>query len=101
MVKRYLDQHVLDTVTLEDLSGHFFKSKAQIIRQFKKRYGITPYSYLLDIKIQYAKKLLAQTNTPIKEIAARLQFADEHYFSTYFKQVEKVSPSLYRSNSKH
>lgn len=100
-IKRYLDQHVLDSVTLEDLCNHFFKSKAQIIRQFKKKYGITPYSYLLDIKLQYAKKLLTQTNVPIKEIASRLQFADEHYFSTYFKQAEKVSPSLYRSSSRH
>ncbi|MBP1754285.1 MAG: hypothetical protein H6Q59_683 [Firmicutes bacterium] len=100
-IKRYLDQHVLDSVTLEDLCSHFFKSKAQIIRQFKKKYGITPYSYLLEIKLQYAKKLLTQTNVPIKEIASRLQFADEHYFSTYFKQVEEVSPSSYRSNSQH
>ncbi len=100
-MKRYLDQHVLDSVTLEDLCEHFYKSKAQLIRQFKKKYGITPYSYLLESKLQYAKKLLSQTNIPIKEIAARLQFADEHYFSTYFKQVEKVSPSLYRANSQH
>jgi AraC-like DNA-binding protein/mannose-6-phosphate isomerase-like protein (cupin superfamily) len=100
-IKRYLDQHVLDSVTLDDLCDHFFKSKTQIIRQFKKKYGITPYSYLLDIKLQYAKKLLTQTNVPIKEIASRLQFADEHYFSTYFKQVENLSPSLYRSNSRH
>jgi AraC family transcriptional regulator, arabinose operon regulatory protein len=98
-IKRYLDQNVLNSITLEDLCSHFFKSKAQIIRQFKKKYGMTPYSYLLDIKLQYAKKLLTHTNIPIKEIAARLKFADEHYFSTYFKQVEKVSPSLYRSNS--
>ncbi len=98
-MKRYLDQHVLDSVNLEDLSNHFFKSKAQIIRQFKKTYGITPYAYLLESKLQYAKKLLTQTNVPIKEIAARLQFADEHYFSTYFKQIEMISPSQYRSNS--
>lgn len=100
-MKRYLDQHVLDVVTLDDLCDHFFKSKAQIIRQFKKKYGITPYSYLLESKLQYAKKLLTQTNVPIKEIAARLHFADEHYFSTYFKQIEKVSPSQYRVNSQH
>ncbi len=97
-IKRYLDQHILDTVNLEDLCSHIFKSKAQVIRQFKKAYGITPYAYLLDIKLQYAKKLLTHTNIPVKEIAARLKFADEHYFSTYFKQVEKVSPSFYRSN---
>lgn len=97
-IKRYLEQHVLDAVSLEELSGSFFKSKAQIIRQFKREYGITPYAYLLQIKLQYAKKLLVHTNVSIKEIAARLNFADEHYFSTYFKQVEKVSPSQYRLN---
>ena len=97
-VKRYLDQHILDNVNLDDLCNHIFKSKAQVIRQFKKAYGITPYAYLLDIKLQYAKKLLSHTNISIKEISARLQFADEHYFSTYFKQVVKMSPSAYREN---
>ena len=98
-IKRYLEQHILDAVNLEDLCSYIFKSKAQVIRQFKKAYGMTPYAYLLDIKLQYAKKLLTQTTLPVKEIAAKLNFADEHYFSTYFKQVEKVSPSCFRSNS--
>lgn len=95
-IKRYLDQHALDSVSLEELCRCFYKSKAQIIRIFKKKYGITPYAYLLKIKIEYAKKLLAHTQVPVKEIAARLNFADEHYFSTYFRQVEKVSPTAYR-----
>jgi AraC family transcriptional regulator of arabinose operon len=97
-IKRYLDQHALDSVSLEDLCSCFYKSKAQIIRIFKKKYGITPYAYLLNVKIEYAKKLLAHTQIPVKEIAARLNFADEHYFSTYFRQVENVSPTSYRIN---
>lgn len=99
-IKRYLNQHILDTVDLSDLCGHIFKSKAQVIRQFKKAYGITPYAYLLDIKLQYAKKMLTQTNLPVKEIASKLNFADEHYFSTYFKQIEKLTPSMFRTNSR-
>jgi len=95
-IKQYLEQHVLDNVSLEELSGVFYKSKAQIIRHFKKAYGITPYAYLLDLKLRYAKKLLVHTNLQIKEIGERLNFADEHYFSNCFRKAENISPSRYR-----
>ena len=96
-IKTYLEDHLFEAVTLSELSLVIYKSEAQIIRIFKKAYGITPYAYLLNRKLQYAKTLLVNTNVPIKEIASRLCFADEHYFSNFFKQSEEVSPSGYRS----
>lgn len=98
VIKNYLEEHIFSSVTLSELSRLIYKSEAQVIRLFKKAYGITPYAYLLNIKIEYAKTLLIHTNVPIKEIALRLHFADEHYFSNFFKQCENVSPSQYRNN---
>jgi AraC-like DNA-binding protein len=47
-------------------------------------------------KIELAKLLLLNTNKSIKEIAAELNFCDEHYFSNYFTQRIGLAPLKFR-----
>lgn len=96
-LKDYLDNHPFDKITLDKLVQDFFMSKSQIIRLFKKHYGITPYAYLLQNKIAVAKTLLMNTNMSIKAISEKLCFSDEHYFSKEFKKAEMVSPKVFRN----
>ena len=62
---------------------------------FKRAYGITPYDYILTRKIETAKLLLKNSSLSVKEIAYRLNFADEHYFSNIFLQKTGVRPKKY------
>ncbi len=96
LIKNYLEQHVADRITLDALGKHFFLSPSQLIRTFKKEYGITPYTYLLNRKIDYACILLKDTLLPVKEISLTLHFADEHYFCSCFKTRTGLSPLKYR-----
>lgn len=97
MVKDNLDHSCLTHVTLDDLSKSLYRSKNDIIRQFKEAYGITPYAYLIGQRIQLAKNLLVTTKMSIKEIAKHLCFSSEYYFSNYFKQTVGMSPRAYRN----
>ena len=72
------------------------KSESQAIKIFKKEFGITPFKYLWQKKIGLAKSMLKSTNLSVKEIAFRLNYADEYYFSNAFKQKVGISPSEYR-----
>jgi len=85
---------------MEELCDYIGKSESQTIKIFKNAFATTPYRYLLDKKIELAKKLLRNTNLSVKEIAMRLRFADEYYFSNVFKQKCGKSPSAYRKNDK-
>ncbi len=98
-MKDYMDRHIADSITLKELSELVYKSPSQTIRVFKKEYGITPYDYLLMKKIETAKLLLTNTNLQISNIAFRLNFADEHYFSNFFKAKVGVSPAKFRENA--
>lgn len=97
-MKDFLNTQITSKFRIDLLCKHISKSESQTIRIFKNAYGITPYTYILDKKISLAKKLLADTNLSVKQIADKLCFADEYYFSNLFKSKAGVTPSSYRKN---
>jgi len=97
-LKHYIDDHIESNLSIKILSKHIFRSPSQTIRIFKKEYGVTPYDYFMSKKIELAKLLLTNTNMAIKQIAIKLKFADEHYFSNYFKLKTGKSPISFRNN---
>lgn len=97
VLRNYLDQHIENTVSIAEMASLIYKSPSQTIRIFKNAYGISPYEYLMDQKIQTAKLLLVNTGLSIKEISQYLHFGDEHYFSNYFKKRIGLSPKFYRN----
>ncbi len=95
-VRTYLDLHMNEKVKLAELADVIFKSESQTLRIFKKAFGITPYDYLVKTRINLSKTLLRGSSLTIKDIAYRVGFNDEHYFSTIFRQKTGTSPSSYR-----
>ena len=83
-------------ITVEDVAGYISLSVSQLNRLFKKEYGTTVYSYLLNCRIETAKSLLKGTALSISEISEKLIFTDEHYFSNIFKKKVGLAPSAYR-----
>lgn len=98
-LKEYLDKNITNNIRLKELSNLIFKSTSQTIRIFKKEFGITPYDYLLINRIETAKLMVLNTNMQINEIAFKLNFTDEHYFSNYFKTKVGLSPLRFRENA--
>lgn len=66
-------------------------------RIFVEATRITPKAYLNRRLNQEALQLIAGTDLKIKEIADRLRFSDEFYFSRFFQKLNRVSPSAYRA----
>jgi AraC-like DNA-binding protein len=64
---------------------------------FKAYTAMTPYQYFIGIKIQKAKDLLERGGYAIKEVAFRLGFKDEYYFSRLFKSKTGIAPSRWAS----
>lgn len=96
VIKEYIDSNYSKPIKIEELSGLIYRSQSQTIRIFKKNYGMTPYEYALKRKMYVAKQLLKSTRMPIREISAELGFANEHYFSSCFKQHVGMTPGKYR-----
>jgi AraC-like DNA-binding protein len=90
----FLDRHYADTITLDDLSTLTGLSKYYLLRSFTRQKGISPYSYLLTIRIGKAKELLEQGVSPI-DAALRTGFADQSHFSNFFKKYIGLTPRQY------
>ena len=100
MLKNYIDLHTEENISIKTLSKLIFKSESQTIRIFKNNFNMTPYDYLLNSKINRAKTIILNTNLPIKEIAYRLGFSDEHYFSNIFRKKTGACPTEYRQQTR-
>lgn len=70
-------------------------SKSTLLRAFTKSKGVTPYSYLQNIRIGEAKKLLEQ-GLPSVEAALQTGFSDQSHFTNYFNRYIGLAPGVYR-----
>lgn len=95
-IKEYLDEHYTEKLTLESVAAHFFMDKSYLARLFKSQYGITLTTYLQQVRITHAKRLLRFTEKSVEEIGLECGAGELHYFSRVFKKLEGVSPSAYR-----
>lgn len=94
-IKSYIDRNIYEHLSIEMLAKQVNLSPSQVNRIFKKAFETTPYDYILTRKISTAKLLLKNTNLTVKEIAYKLNFADEHYFSNAFLKKVGVRPGKY------
>lgn len=95
-VKSFLDEHYKEKLSLESVAGHFFIDKHYLARLFKEQYGVTLVTYLQQVRITHAKRMLRFTDKSIEEIGLECGIGELNYFSRVFKKLEGVSPSEFR-----
>lgn len=99
-IRDALNASIYKRIDLDELSTRLHLSKSTLIRNFKKQYGVTPYDYLLTVKMESAKLLLRDTEMTVRQIADKLCFTDEHYFSSVFLRRVGTRPKAYREKNK-
>ena len=92
---RFMEQHFSDRIYLDQICRYAGLSKSTLLRAFTKSKGVTPYSYLENIRIGEAKKLLEQGLPPI-EAALQTGFSDQSHFTNYFNRFIGLAPGVYR-----
>ena len=96
LVKSFLDEHYKEKLSLESVASHFFIDKHYLARLFKEHYGVTLVTYLQQVRITHAKRMLRFTDKSIEEIGLECGIGELNYFSRVFKKLEGVSPSEFR-----
>ena len=99
-VKRYIDLHFKEPLTLEQLAEDAHMNKFYLSHAFKQEYGISPINYMITKRIEESKYLLAETDLSMSQIAQLLGFSSSSYFSQVFHRTQATSPKEYRQNQK-
>ncbi len=95
----FISSHYTEKITLNDISQATFYSAAYCENEFKKTTGKSIINYLIDVRVNAAKKLLAESSMSCARIAAAVGFEDANYFSRIFKKRTGYSPLRYRDFS--
>lgn len=95
-IKSYIAENLGGDTSLHVLADQVHFSQEYLLRTFKKQEGITILQYINEMKLNAAKKLLGDSELPIREIAEQLGFASQGYFGRFFRSKTGVSPKAYR-----
>ena len=97
-VKRYMDLHFKESLTLEQLAAEAHMNKYYLAHAFKREYGVSPIHYLISLRVEESKYLLSETDLTMTQIAQILGFSSPSYFSQVFRKTQGISPMDYRRN---
>ncbi len=95
-VINYIKNNYSELFSLNQLADMAILTPNYFIRKFKARTGYSPIQYANHIKIEMARFLIANTNTPVMEIMEKVGFLDAAYFCKIFKKHYQYSPRKYR-----
>jgi len=85
-----------EAINIHEIAEELNVSYAWFRKWFKLYTGLAPLQYVIQLKMEKAKVLLADSGNSIKGIAYQLRFEHPLYFSKLFKEKVGVSPDLYR-----
>ncbi|MFG1735709.1 response regulator [Paenibacillus sp. 843] len=96
-IRAYIEAHYHENISLKGIAGKFYMNPVYLGQLFKKAYGMYFNDFLLQLRVNEAKRLLRQTDLRIYEVAERVGFGNPDYFVTQFEKMERMTPSEYRS----
>jgi AraC-like DNA-binding protein len=94
--RAYIHAHYDRDISVRDLAALTGLSPYHFIRVFSGQVGLTPHAYLVQVRVQQARQLLATGETP-SQAALSAGFFDQSHLSRHFKRILGVTPGRYRN----
>ncbi|MGK0290653.1 MAG: transcriptional regulator GlxA family with amidase domain [bacterium] len=101
LVQKWMDEHLADQFTLEQLAPQFGMSSRTFKRRFKAATGNPALLYLQTLRVESAKKLLESTQLSVEDITTQVGYEDSSSFMKLFKKMTGISPNAYRKKFKN
>ncbi len=93
--RSYIITHFDEQISLRDLTKVSGLSTYYLLRSFRAAFGITPYEFLINLRVEHAKQLLAQGQA-IAQVAYDTGFYDQSHLNKHFKRLSGFTSGQYR-----
>ncbi|MEO1593098.1 MAG: AraC family transcriptional regulator [Cyanobacteria bacterium J06632_22] len=95
-VRDYIEAFYSQNISLSELATLAGMKPLRLLRSFRKEIGLPPHAYLLQVRIEQAKRMLL-SGTSITDVALDTGFADQSHFTRHFKRSVGITPGQYCS----
>jgi AraC family transcriptional regulator len=95
----YIQDHIRDSLHLGSISRAAGLSEFHFARLFRVATGVTPFQFVMQVRMSRAKELLRKTRLPISVIAERVGYHKPSHFSERFRAVSGCGPNAYRKSA--
>jgi LacI family transcriptional regulator len=94
---RFIRENACEGITVEDVLADIPLSRSVFERRFARLFGHSPKAEILRARLDRIKRLLAETELPLKQIAAKIGFEHPEYLNVVFKEQTGQTPGQYRA----
>jgi two-component system, response regulator YesN len=97
IVKKYINENLAEhRLNREIIANYVYLNPDYLTRLFKKQTGLSISDYLQLQRIEYAEKLLKETNLTVSEVGMSVGYSSFSHFSAVFKKISQLNPVDYR-----
>ena len=99
-VTAYIEEHLAESVGVRRLAQVVNMSPFHFARMFKGALGVPPHAYITNARMERAKRLLATTQLPLREVATTVGYQTQAHFTGVFHKHVGVTPRTYRLSAR-
>lgn len=93
-------ERLAENISLEELAQRFHCTSYHLIRSFKRERGLPPYAFLVHLRLERARELIAR-GQPLAQVALDTGFADQSHLTRRFKSLYGISPGIFKRQISH
>ena len=97
-VLAYIDAHLAENIGLQDMATVAGLGQHHFSTMFRQSMGISPYRYVIERRIERAKRQLRQQDAAIIDIALACGFADQSHLNKHFRKFVGMTPRAFRAD---
>jgi len=97
-IDRYIFHHISHKISVIQLAGSVYLGESQFHSLFKTQMGITPHQYILNKRVNMAKKYIENGQYTLAQISELTGFSAQSTFTHIFSRLQGMSPSQYKKH---
>ncbi len=96
LLNEYIQEHLCRDIQIGELASLCGMGRTTFHQRFKATMHMTPYQYVMRLRVEKAKEMLMHSNLTLAEISLICGFSDQAHFATLFKRISGLTPAAFR-----